>query len=426
MSVILGATYPDRFSAIVVGAGLEYARRDEPRRRVDGAARRRARPGEAGGAAPRRRWRRWRGRCACSSCTASSDAIVAPVNGDQVAAQWRATDAMLGAAMPASADGNELGQVAGGRSYTTTRWGSWVQKLTVDGMGHAWSGGDAGASYTDPKGPDASELAWQFFANGSVAGSGGGNGGGGGGSNGGGGGSGGVPSAMMHGGCSVAGAHVPPAGSGFGGLLALGLLAARKRATSSAWIRCSDSPSSSRARVTPCHDATAMTLSTVGSDGRPSARVVLLKGVDDGGFVFYTNTRSRKGRELAADPAVALTMWWPHIGSAGPRRGRRGRASATPRPTPTSRRARAGRSSARGRRSSRTRSASRDGARRASSPSSPRASPAARAAPAALDRLSRDAAMIEFWKNRDDRLHEREEYRRDSPSAPWTTRLLNP
>jgi pyridoxamine 5'-phosphate oxidase len=60
-------------------------------------------------------------------------------------------------------------------------------------------------------------------------------------------------------------------------------------------------------------EPTGMTLSTVGPDGRPSARVVLLKGVDARGLVFYTNSRSRKGRELLANPNVALTFWWPQI-----------------------------------------------------------------------------------------------------------------
>ncbi len=57
-------------------------------------------------------------------------------------------------------------------------------------------------------------------------------------------------------------------------------------------------------------EADAMTLSTVSEAGRPSARVVLLKTVDERGFVFYTNRRSRKGRELEAYPHVALTFWW--------------------------------------------------------------------------------------------------------------------
>jgi len=55
----------------------------------------------------------------------------------------------------------------------------------------------------------------------------------------------------------------------------------------------------------------AMTLATVGPDGRPSARMVLLKGFDHRGFVFYTNYSSRKGRELTANPAAALVFWWP-------------------------------------------------------------------------------------------------------------------
>src|SRR5687768_16989033 len=55
---------------------------------------------------------------------------------------------------------------------------------------------------------------------------------------------------------------------------------------------------------------TAMTLATVGADGQPSARLVLLKSVDERGFVFYTNVRSRKGRDLAANPRAALTFHW--------------------------------------------------------------------------------------------------------------------
>ena len=64
-------------------------------------------------------------------------------------------------------------------------------------------------------------------------------------------------------------------------------------------------------RVLP--DPTAMTLATAGADGRPSARMVLLKGVDEHGFVFYTNLRSRKGRELSANPRAALCFYWPPL-----------------------------------------------------------------------------------------------------------------
>lgn len=61
-------------------------------------------------------------------------------------------------------------------------------------------------------------------------------------------------------------------------------------------------------------DPTACLLSTADARGRPSARVVLLKGVDGGGFVFYTNYESRKGRQLAENRWAALTFYWPRLG----------------------------------------------------------------------------------------------------------------
>ena len=57
-------------------------------------------------------------------------------------------------------------------------------------------------------------------------------------------------------------------------------------------------------------DVNAMTLATVGADGSPSARTVLLKGVDARGFIFFTNYDSRKGHELANNPRAALTFFW--------------------------------------------------------------------------------------------------------------------
>jgi len=57
-------------------------------------------------------------------------------------------------------------------------------------------------------------------------------------------------------------------------------------------------------------DANAMTVATATPDGRPSARAILLKGVDARGFVFYTNLESRKSAELAANPHVALLFHW--------------------------------------------------------------------------------------------------------------------
>jgi pyridoxamine 5'-phosphate oxidase len=57
-------------------------------------------------------------------------------------------------------------------------------------------------------------------------------------------------------------------------------------------------------------DLTAMTLATADKEGRPSARIVLLKGVDQRGFVFYTNYDSRKGQELAENAQAALVFYW--------------------------------------------------------------------------------------------------------------------
>src|SRR3712207_5950617 len=56
-----------------------------------------------------------------------------------------------------------------------------------------------------------------------------------------------------------------------------------------------------------------MTLATATPDGRPSARIVLLKGFDERGFVFYTNYEGRKSREIEANPHVALVFYWGEL-----------------------------------------------------------------------------------------------------------------
>lgn len=60
-------------------------------------------------------------------------------------------------------------------------------------------------------------------------------------------------------------------------------------------------------------DFTSMVLATADRSGRPSARVVLLKGCDDRGFVFFTHYESRKGRHLAENPRAALVFYWPEF-----------------------------------------------------------------------------------------------------------------
>ena len=61
------------------------------------------------------------------------------------------------------------------------------------------------------------------------------------------------------------------------------------------------------------YEPNAMALATVGADGQPSARMVLLKGFDAEGFVFYTNLESRKGIELAGNPRASLLFWWDRL-----------------------------------------------------------------------------------------------------------------
>src|SRR5690625_44121 len=58
-------------------------------------------------------------------------------------------------------------------------------------------------------------------------------------------------------------------------------------------------------------EPTAMTLSTVGPNGQPSARIVLLKGYDENGLLFFTNYESRKGKELTRNARACLSFFWP-------------------------------------------------------------------------------------------------------------------
>ncbi len=175
-----------------------------------------------------------------------------------------------------------------------------------------------------------------------------------------------------------------------------------------------------------CHDPTGMTLSTVGADGRPSARVVLLKGADRDGFVFYTNTRSRKGRELAGNPNVALTLWWPHVGwqvrvegRAAPLTDAEADAYFATRPRGSQLGAWASEQSetltSRAELEARLRELE---ARWPAGTTVPR--------PPHWSGYRVTPSLIEFWRNRENRLHEREQYSRPSPDAPWTMRLLNP
>ncbi|HZX94562.1 MAG TPA: pyridoxamine 5'-phosphate oxidase [Myxococcales bacterium] len=172
-------------------------------------------------------------------------------------------------------------------------------------------------------------------------------------------------------------------------------------------------------------DATGMTLSTVSADGRPSARIVLLKGVDAEGLVFYTNTLSRKGREIAGRPDVALTFWWPQIESQVRFEGRAARVDDSEADAYFSSRLRVSQLGAwasqqsqplRSREELEQRFAELE--KKYEGKTVPR--------PAHWSGYRVPPLSVEFWWNRPGRLHDRELYTRSGPGAPWALTLLNP
>jgi pyridoxamine 5'-phosphate oxidase len=181
-----------------------------------------------------------------------------------------------------------------------------------------------------------------------------------------------------------------------------------------------------RAQGTPAiAEPTGMTLSTVNAEGRPSARVVLLKGLDAQGLVFYTNTRSRKGRDIAARPEVSLTFWWPQLESQvrfeGPAvRVADAEADAyfATRPRLSQLGAWASDQSAPLRSREELEKRFADLERQYEGKEVPR--------PAHWSGYRVAPLAVEFWWNRPGRLHERELYTRASPQAPWKMTLLNP
>jgi pyridoxamine 5'-phosphate oxidase len=172
-------------------------------------------------------------------------------------------------------------------------------------------------------------------------------------------------------------------------------------------------------------EPTAMTLATVSADGRPSARLVLLKEADERGLVFYTNLDSRKGREALARPDVALVFWWGPLESQVRFEGRAERVSDEEADAYFATRARGSQLGA--------------WASAQSRPLASRAELEAKLAevteefegmpvprPPHWSGLRVQPLSVEFWRSRPNRLHERELYTREKPGAPWSVQLLNP
>ena len=172
-------------------------------------------------------------------------------------------------------------------------------------------------------------------------------------------------------------------------------------------------------------DWDAMVVATADASAAPSARVVLLRGVDDRGFCFYSNYESRKGRELAENPRAALVLHWREQGRQVRAAGVVSRMTVAEAMGYWDRRPRPSRLSA--------------WASRQSQPVDGRAALEA-AVLAVRERFGDDGDIalppfwggyrvvpdeLELWQHRDDRLHDRLEYRR-APDGSWAVTRLQP
>ena len=179
------------------------------------------------------------------------------------------------------------------------------------------------------------------------------------------------------------------------------------------------------ARRTEINDPEAMALATVDADGLPDVRMVLLKGFDERGFVFYSNGTSQKGRELAANPKAAIVFHWKSLRRQVRLRGIVANVSAEEADAYFASRARSSQIGA--------------WASRQSSPLESRyafekaiAVQAARFAIGAVPRppywigYRVTPVVMEFWHDRPFRLHDRIEFRRPEPGAAWTKTRLYP
>jgi pyridoxamine 5'-phosphate oxidase len=173
------------------------------------------------------------------------------------------------------------------------------------------------------------------------------------------------------------------------------------------------------------NDPNAMSVATVDADGLPDVRMVLLKGFDDKGAVFYTNMESQKGQELAAAPKAALLFHWKSLRRQVRLRGPVELVSEAEADAYFASRARLAQIGA--------------WASKQSSPLESRL-----AFEKAIARYTAKYAIgtvprpphwsgfrvvpisIEFWEDRPFRLHDRIEFRRDAPGAPWSKTRLYP
>jgi pyridoxamine 5'-phosphate oxidase len=173
------------------------------------------------------------------------------------------------------------------------------------------------------------------------------------------------------------------------------------------------------------NDPDAMALATVGADGTPSQRMVLLKGYDKDGFVFYTNYESRKGQQLSAHPKAALLFHWKSLRRQVRLEGPITRTTAEEADAYFATRQRGSQIGAWASTQSRPLE-SRFALEKRVAEFTARHAIGTVPRPAYWSGFRLQPSLIEFWRDGAFRLHDRLEYSRTSGAAPWTTRTLYP
>jgi len=173
------------------------------------------------------------------------------------------------------------------------------------------------------------------------------------------------------------------------------------------------------------NDPNAVCLATATPDGRPSARMVLLKGVDQRGFVFYTNVESRKGMELAANPYAALCFHWKTLSRSVRVEGRVEPVSPEEADAYFASRPRGSRIGAWASKQSRP-VESRHALEKRVAEYGLRYAVGEIPRPPFWSGFRVVPERIEFWRDMPFRLHERIVFLREGPGAPWRTELLYP